>query len=151
MRRATLAGVETIEHGNEGTLEVFKLMKEHGVAFVPTLSVGNRDAARKAMFKAALESGVTIVCGSDVGVFPHGTEALELQMMVEYGMTPIAALNAATATSARVLHMEKEIGRVQPGLFADLVAVEGDPTKDIGAVRAVAFVMKGGAVVRQDK
>ena len=148
MRRATLAGVETIEHGYEGTPEIFKLMKEHGVALVPTLAVGPRDAARKAMFKAALESGVTIVSGSDVGVFPHGTEALELQMMVDFGMTPTAALNAATATSARVLHLEKEVGRVQPGLFADLVAVEGDPTKNIGALNQVSFVMKGGAVVK---
>ncbi len=148
MRRATLAGVETIEHGNEGTAEIFKLMKERGVAFVPTLSVGPRDAARKAMFKAALESGVTIVSGSDVGVFPHGTEALELQLMVDFGLTPTAALNAATATSARVLHMEKDIGRVQAGLFADLIAVDGDPTKDIGALRNITFVMKGGAVVK---
>jgi imidazolonepropionase-like amidohydrolase len=148
MRRATLAGVETIEHGNEGTAEIFKLMKEHGVAFVPTLSVGARDAARKAMFKAALDSGVTIVNGSDVGVFPHGTEALELQMMVEFGMMPTAALNAATATAARVLHMEKEIGRVQPGLLADLIAVGGDPTKDIGTVRNVTIVMKNGVLVK---
>lgn len=148
MRRATLAGVETIEHGNEGTAEIFKLMKEHGVAFVPTLSVGARDAARKAMFKAALDSGVTIVSGSDVGVFPHGTEALELQLMVDFGMTPAAALNAATAASARVLHMEKEIGRVQPGLFADLIAVPGDPTKDIGTLRNVTLVMKGGVLAK---
>lgn len=148
MRRATLAGVETIEHGYEGTLEIFKLMKEHGVAFVPTLSVGNRDAARRAMFKAALESGVTIISGSDVGVFPHGTEALELQLLVDFGMTPTAAINAATATSARVLHLEKEIGRVQPGLFADMIAVDGDPTKDIGALRNVTFVMKGGAIAK---
>ena len=148
MRRATLAGVETIEHGYEGTAETFKLMKEHGVALVPTLSVGPRDAARKAMFKAALDSGVTIVSGSDVGVFPHGTEALELQMMVEYGMAPAAALSAATAISAGVLHMEREIGRVQPGLFADLIAVAGDPTKEIGALRNPTFVMKGGVVVK---
>jgi imidazolonepropionase-like amidohydrolase len=148
MRRATLAGVETIEHGNEGTAEIFQLMQEHGVAFVPTLSVGARDAARQAMFKAALESGVTIVSGSDVGVFPHGTEALELQLMVDFGMTPTAALNSATATSARVLHMEKEIGRVQPGLLADLIAVHGDPTREIGALRDVAFVMKGGVVAK---
>jgi imidazolonepropionase-like amidohydrolase len=123
-------------------------MKERGVALVPTLSVGPRDAARRAMFKAALESGVTIISGSDVGVFPHGTEALELQLMVDFGMAPAAALSAATATSARVLHLEKEIGRVQPGLFADLIAVDGDPTKDIGTLRNVTFVTKGGASVK---
>ncbi len=148
MRRATLAGVETIEHGYGGDAATFKLMKEHSVALVPTLAVGPRDAARKAMFKAAIDSGVTIIAGSDVGVFPHGTEALELQLMVDYGMAPAAALNSATATSARVLHMEKEIGRVQPGLFADLIAVEGDPTKDIGTLRNVTFVMKGGAIAK---
>ncbi len=148
MWRATLAGVETIEHGYGGDAATFKLMKEHSVALVPTLAVGPRDAARKAMFKAAIDSGVTIIAGSDVGVFPHGTEALELQLMVDYGMAPAAALNSATATSARVLHMEKEIGRVQPGLFADLIAVEGDPTKDIGTLRNVTFVMKGGAIAK---
>ena len=148
MRRATLAGVETIEHGYEGTAEIFRLMKERGVALVPTLSVGPRDAARHAMFKAALESGVTIVNGSDVGVFPHGTNALELQLLVDFGMTPTAALTAATATAARVLHLEKDLGRVQPGLFADLVAVDGDPTKDITALHKVALVMKGGTVVK---
>jgi imidazolonepropionase-like amidohydrolase len=148
MRRATLAGVETIEHGYEGTAEIFRLMKERGVALVPTLSVGPRDAARHAMFKAALESGVTIVNGSDVGVFPHGTNALELQLLVDFGMTPTAALTAATATAARVLHLDKDLGRVQPGLFADLIAVDGDPTKDITALHKVALVMKGGTVVK---
>jgi imidazolonepropionase-like amidohydrolase len=148
MRRAALAGVETIEHGNEGTLEVFRLMKERGVAFVPALSVGARDAARRAMFKAALASGVTIASGSDAGVFPHGTNALELQLMVDFGLSPVAALTAATATAAHVLHWEKEVGRVQPGLLADLVAVPGDPTKDIGALRDVRLVMKGGAIVK---
>ncbi len=148
MRRATLAGVETIEHGYEGNAEIFRLMKEHGTAFVPTLSVGPRDAARHAMFKAALESGVTIVNGSDAGVYPHGNNALELQLMVEFGLPSAAALTAATATAARVLHLEKDLGRVRPGLLADLIAVEGDPTKDIGTLRNVSLVMKGGALVK---
>lgn len=148
MRRAALAGVETIEHGNEGTPEIFRLMKERGVAFVPALSVGARDAARRAMFAAAIASGVTIASGSDAGVFPHGTNALELQLLVDFGLSPAAALTAATATAARVLHCEKEVGRVQPGLLADLVAVAGDPTKDIGTLRDVRVVVKGGAMVK---
>src|SRR5581483_7069364 len=149
MRRAILAGVETIEHGNDGTPEVFQLMKQHHVALVPTLAVGARDAARHASFKAALDAGVTIANGSDVGVFPHGNNAIELQSLVDFGMAPPAALAAATSVAARVLHLEKDLGRVQPGLFADLVAVEGDPTQDIKALYRVAFVMKGGMVVKQ--
>ena len=148
MRRAVLAGVETIEHGNDGTPEIYRLMKERGVVLVPTLSVGPRDAARRASFKAALDAGVTSARGSDAGVDPHGNNALELQALVDFGLTPTAALTAATATAARVLHLEKEIGRVQPGLLADLVAVEGDPTRDITALHRVRLVMKGGALVK---
>lgn len=150
MRRATLAGVETIEHGNDGTPEVFRLMKERGTILVPTLAIAKPEAlaARKAAFKAALDAGVTIANGSDVGVFTHGDNAKEIIALVDFGLTPPAALTAATATAAKVLHMEKEIGRVQPGLWADLVAVDGDPTKDITALKQVKFVMKGGVVVK---
>ena len=148
MRRSVLAGGETIEHGNDGTPEIFRLMKERGVALVPTLSVGPRDVARRASFKAALDAGVTIASGSDAGVYTHGNNALEIQALVDFGLTPVAALTAATATAARVLHLEKELGRVQPGLLADLVAVEGDPTRDIAALHRVQLVMKGGALVK---
>jgi imidazolonepropionase-like amidohydrolase len=160
MRRAVLGGVETIEHGDDGTPEVFELMAKHRVAFCPTLAAteavsryrGWRDgepepeaiAKKRASFKAALAAGVTILNGSDVGVFAHGDNARELELLVNYGMSAAAALQSATSTAARVLHLEDEVGRIAPGLLADLIAVDGDPTHDIGALRHVRLVMKGG-------
>ena len=160
MRRAALAGVETIEHGDAGDIEVFRLMAQRNVAYCPTLAAaeayvkyfGPRSAgpdgpqSKRASFKAALESGVTIVNGSDIGVFKHGDGVRELELLVEYGMTPAAALRAATSSAAKALHMEGTVGAIKAGLFADLVAVEGDPTKEIGALRKVKVVMKGGVV-----
>jgi imidazolonepropionase-like amidohydrolase len=162
IRRAVLAGVETIEHGDEGTPEVFRLMKQKGVALCPTLATAeayemyfsgwvkgkmprNAELVKKQQsFRAALDAGVTICFGGDVGVFPHGESYRELEAMVEYGMTPLAAMRSATSGNARTFHMEDRIGRIAPGFQADLVAVEGDPTKDIGAMRRVRFVMQGG-------
>jgi imidazolonepropionase-like amidohydrolase len=160
MRRAALAGVETIEHGGEGTPEVFKLMVEHHVALCPTITAGagpwppaNPDAPanqrKRASFKAALDAGVTIINGSDVGTFPHGENARELDAMVAYGMAPAAALKSATSVAARVLHMENQIGWLKPGLYADLAAFDGDPTRDIAALHRVKFVMKGGAIYKK--
>ena len=150
-RRAILAGVETIEHGDGLTPELFRLMKERGVALCPTLAVasGPNIEKKKAVFKQALEAGVTIASGSDVGVFAHGDNAKEIELMVAWGMPIIDALRSATSVDARVLHMDDKVGRVKDGLFADLIAVEGDPTKDISAVRRVRFVMKNGTVYKQ--
>lgn len=151
MRNATLAGVESIEHGDEGNLEVFQLMKERGVAYCPTLSVGSQDKHRdmkRESFKAALKSGVTISMGSDVGVFPHGDNARELEAMVNLGMPPLDALRSTTSINAKVLHMENSLGKIKPGYLADIIAVEGNPTRDISGIRKIKFVMKNGVVYK---
>ena len=150
-RRAILAGVETIEHGDGLTPELFRLMKERGVAFCPTLSVASAANMenKKRVFKQAIESGVTIVNGSDVGVFAHGDNAKEIETMIAWGMPLSDALRSATSVAGRVLHMEDKIGRIKTGLLADLIAVEGDPARDVSALRRVRFVMKNGEVYKQ--
>ena len=164
MRRAILAGVDTIEHGNAGTAEIFRLMRERGTALCPTLAAteaiahyggwdggGSEPQAvhdKRASFAAARAAGVTICMGGDVGVYAHGDNVREMELMHDYGMPMIELLVAATSGNARIFHLADRIGAVRPGLMADLVAVEGDPTGDIGALRHVRLVMKGGEIVR---
>jgi imidazolonepropionase-like amidohydrolase len=150
-RRAILAGVDTIEHGDGLTPELFRMMKERGIALCPTLAVASAATMenKKRVFKEALDAGVTIASGSDVGVFAHGDNAREIETMVAWGMPTVDALRSATSIDARVLHLEDKIGRVKSGLFADLIAVEGDPTRDVSVLRHVQFVMKDGAVYKQ--
>lgn len=163
MRRAILAGVATIEHGDGGTPEVFALMKEKGVALCPTLAAGDAVAqykgwrkmsgtepagivAKRQSFAAALKAGVTICMGGDVGVYPHGDNAREMELMVEYGMSSLAVLQAATSVNADVFRQQNNVGRIQRGLLADILVVQGNPELQIKDIRNVKLVMKNGLI-----
>jgi imidazolonepropionase-like amidohydrolase len=162
IRRAVLAGVRTIEHGTYVTDDLLALMKQKGVALIPTLAASEavsryagwkpgtpepqRIQETREMFARALKSGVTIANGSDVGVFAHGQNAREIELMVAYGMSPKEALRAATATAAVVLGRGKDLGRIAPGYVADLVAVKGDPLEEISAIEKPVVVVKEGRV-----
>lgn len=166
MRRAVIAGVETIEHGDQGDEEIFRLMKEKGVALCPTLAAGDailqyngwrkgidpdpeRIINKKSSFDAALKSGVLIAAGGDVGVFPHGENVTELELMKDYGMENIDILKSVTSVNAKIFHL-KNLGEIKQGFMADLVAVQGNPLKNISDLRKVSFVMKDGVVYKQE-
>ncbi|MDB5009137.1 MAG: dihydroorotase [Mucilaginibacter sp.] len=162
MRRAIAAGVTTIEHGDGGTPELFKMMKEKGIALCPTLAateaISTYHGWKKGLdpdpagvkhkhyiFTEAMKAGVTICMGGDVGVFTHGDNAREMVLMAEYGMKPIDVLRSATSTNAAVFGL-KELGNIKTGYLADLVAVTGNPADDIKAVKQVQLVMKDGVI-----
>lgn len=164
MQRAVRAGVAMIEHGDGGTAETFRLMAARGVGYCATLAAVEATArhagwregqpptarmlSKRAAFRLAMESGVPLCMGGDAGVYAHGTNAWEAELMVAYGLSAPAALRAATSGNAKLLGLDSQLGSVREALLADLVAVDGDPATEIGALRRVRFVMKGGVVVR---
>jgi imidazolonepropionase-like amidohydrolase len=167
MRRAIMAGVKTIEHGDHGTLEIFALMKEKGVGYCPTLGAVDaisryrgwergqlpepqRIKDKRASYQAAIQSECTIIAGGDVGVFPHGDNAMELELMVEYGMMADKALRSATSVNADFFGLADR-GRIKENLLADILVVQGDPSKNIRDLKKVRLVMKGGVIVREEE
>lgn len=168
IRRAVLAGTRTIEHGDFLDMETARLMKEKNVVLYPTLAAVEKISQyrgwkkgqspepanvtqKKKSFQAALAAGVTIGMGGDVGVFPHGENALEMELMAEYGMKPIDVLRSATYVNAQAMHWEDRVGSIKPGMKADIVIFSGDPTNNISHVRSVLFVMKDGIIYRKEK
>jgi imidazolonepropionase-like amidohydrolase len=170
-KRAVRAGIDSIEHGSFLDDEALDLMMEKGVALVPTLMTSETDAkleargapprviekamaANRAMFatfRRAVEKGVVIAFGTDSAVTPHGENAREFRYMVENGMKPADALRSATAVNALLLGLSDRLGALEPGKLADVIAVPGDPTRDVRVMEKVLFVMKDGAVHRNDR
>jgi len=168
IRRAVLAGAETIEHGDDMDSSTARLLKEHHVTFIPTLAAvemisqyrgwvkgktpePERVTMKKKSFKDALASGVTIGMGGDVGVFAHGNNVLEMELMAEYGMKTIDVLKAATSVNSRTFHLDKSVGFIKAGYKADIIIVEGNPLENISSLRSILFVMKDGKIYRDEK
>lgn len=164
MRRAIMGGVSTIEHGDNSTPEIFKLMKEKGVCLCPTLAAGDavsqyrgwkkgsepepeRIQEKRKNFKMAMDLGVRICMGGDVGVFPHGDNAREMEMMVQYGMKPIDVLRSSTSINAESFKI-KDLGMIRKGFLADILIVEGNPIEQISDIRKVKLVVKDGVLIR---
>jgi imidazolonepropionase-like amidohydrolase len=165
MTMAALAGVRTIEHGDGGTKDTYRTMKEHDVALCPTLAAAESVASyngwkkgsdpdperiirKKEAFTLALEMGVTILAGGDAGVFDHGDNALEMELMVEYGMKPLDVLRAATSINAQYLDIKQVTGKIAAGFAADIIALHGNPIENIHDLRKVEFVMKDGVIYK---
>ena len=163
---AAQAGVASIEHANQLGDETIRLMKEKGIYAVPTFTIfeyfaehaatpgaANREREMLALkyddFKKQLAAGVPMAVGSDVGPFPHGTQARELVLMVQHGMTPLTVLQADMLNGAKLLGWQEQIGSLEPGYLADVIAVPGDPLQEISVVQNVSFVMKGGVVYKK--
>ena len=163
MRRAAFAGVQSIEHGDNGSVETFKFMAKRGVIFCPTLAAGDaisqyhgwdkssepepaRITQKRETMKRALNAGVTICNGSDVGVFSHGDNARELDLLVNYGMSRAGAIKAATITGAALMGKAGTLGEIKPGYLADMIAVDGNPLEDLSALRRIGFVMLDGQI-----
>jgi imidazolonepropionase-like amidohydrolase len=164
MRRAIMAGVSTIEHGDNATPEIFKLMKEKGVCLCPTLAAGDavsqykgwkkgqepepeRVQEKRKNFKMAMDLGVRICMGGDVGVFPHGDNARELEMMVQYGMKPIDVLRSSTSINAESFKI-KDLGRIKKDYLADILIIEGNPVEQVSDIRRVRLVLKDGVIIK---
>ena len=172
MYRAVMAGVTTIEHGTLMETRTMDLMKEKKAFLVPTITAGKQVAEKakikgyfpdvvtpKAIeigpriqntFEKAYRRGVPIAFGTDAGVFPHGLNALEFQYMVEAGMPVVEALQSATITGAKILNSSNELGQLAPGFYADIIATDSNPQKNIKILQAISFVMKGGRIFKQD-
>lgn len=161
MKRAIMAGVETIEHGDAIDSSVCELMKKHNVTLIPTLAAGDAIAQyrgwkkgsmpeplsitqKRKSFAAAMASGIKIGMGGDVGVYAHGDNAREMELMVDYGMKPLQVLKAATSINAKAFHLDKQIGSLKPGMAADIIIMSGNPSSNIKAIRNILFVMKDG-------
>jgi len=168
IRRSVLAGAETIEHGDFMDSATARLLKEHHVTFIPTIAAvemisqyrgwvkgktpePERVTMKKKSFKDALASGVTIGMGGDVGVFTHGNNVLEMELMAEYGMKTIDVLKSATSVNSRTFHLDKTVGFIKAGYKADIIIVEGNPMENISSLRSILFVMKDGKIYRDEK
>lgn len=159
LRNCINAGVDSIEHGDDLNDEDIQLMAKKGIYYVPTVYVESRPEAlyegrwgklQQVSFRKAMQAGVKIAFGSDVGPFPHGEQAVEFEYLVKFGMRPSDALKAGTRVAAELLGWQDRVGSIKPGKFADIVAVAGDPLRDITEMTRIKFVMKGGKIIKND-